>query len=158
MNGIGTESSSIKVALLEVTGDLVESVAIEQVVDFVASVEELGDGGVDVRLGIECVTGRGEMDGVLEGHARSGVGSDVIDVGVSSVPVLLSKNVVSSSIGEVGDLVRSADRVPADGRGLGIQFDGRTDENLASSLVRCVTASVIVQSARVRGAGGERRG
>ena len=106
-DGITLSATAAKVVLLEVAGDLVETVTVEQVVNHVAGVEQLRDGGVDVlprlshRIGTLSL-----LRVVLEVEQKvlaaivllelSG-GSVVRNPGVLSLPVLVCEDVVAPS-------------------------------------------------------------
>jgi hypothetical protein len=87
-------STTTEVVLLEVTSDLIEAVAVVEIVDQVGGIEELGHGGVDVLLGLsEGVDLLGLLGVVLEVEvlALASVRAVVIDVRVSAFPVFLSE-------------------------------------------------------------------
>lgn len=85
---------------LEVAGRLVEAEGVQQVVQLVGRVEELGDGGVPVRDGV----GGGDRVGVLEDE-RGGAGAVVVEVAGAAGRVDLGNGVVATGGGVVAAAV-----------------------------------------------------
>ena len=93
-------AAASKVVLLEVAGNLVEAVAVVEIVDHVRGVEELGHRGVDVLLGLGKGVGLLGLLGVVrevEVLDLTSVRAVVIDVRVGAFPVLLSKDLVGGN-------------------------------------------------------------
>lgn len=94
---------------LEVTSSLGETESVQQVVVLVGSVEELGDGSVQVGLGLGVGSGG---PSVLKLAIRS-AGAVVVEVAVATAGVVLGNTVVTASHGVV--LLAIAE--PGEGRG-----------------------------------------
>ena len=93
-NTIVLASTTAKVVLLEVTRHLIEAITVVEIVDQVGGVEELGDGSVDVLLGLLEGIGALSLLGsvlIIEHLLNTTIRAVVVDVRVLALPVLLSK-------------------------------------------------------------------
>jgi len=130
LDGVAAEAAVAKVVLLEVARHLVEAVLVEDVVDDVVPVEQVGDRSVNVLLRVLR-----EVDRVVEGQRGAAVRAVVVlPAAAAAGPVLLGPDVVADGGGE---RVAVALVVPAEGRGLA---GGRVHDDRARAVIGVVDA------------------
>ena len=95
LDGVVAETAVAEVVLLEVAGDLVKTVLVEDVVDDVVPVEEVGGSGINVLAGL-----LGEVDGEVKVQVEATAGAVVVLPGDAAVEVLLGVDVVAAGVSE----------------------------------------------------------